>query len=78
MFKNINQSAWAFDVEWILDSNTLRRLYQFPNEMEDSDVFKVMWEVGRARKEEKMLLRKLLEKEDGSTVKEHLLDFLEE
>ena len=52
MFKQISQNFWAFDVEWVPDSDVGRRLFQLPNEMEEAEVFLEMWEVGGAGEED--------------------------
>ena len=54
MFKQISQNVWAFDVEWVPDSDVGRRLFQLPNEMEEAEVFQKMWEAGGASEEDPM------------------------
>ena len=54
MFKQISQNVWAFDVEWVPDSDMGRRLFQLPNEMEEAEVFQKMWEAGGASEEDPM------------------------
>ena len=54
MFKQISQNVWAFDVEWVPDSDMGRRLFQLPNEMEEAEVFQKMWESGGASEEDPM------------------------
>ena len=54
MFKQISQNVWAFDVEWVPDSDVGRRLFQLRNEMEEAKVFKKMWEVKGANEKDPM------------------------
>ena len=52
MFKKINQNIYAFNVECLPDANKVQRLYQFQDEMEDSDIFQTMWDAGGANEED--------------------------
>ena len=54
MFKQISQNVWAFEVEWVPDSDVGRRLSHLPNEMEEAEVFQKMWEAGGASEEDPM------------------------
>ena len=54
MFKQLNRTVWAFDVEWVPDPDTGRRLLQLPEDQPDMEVVQAMWKAGDATEEEQM------------------------
>ncbi|QQE63409.1 hypothetical protein GFS31_00740 [Leptolyngbya sp. BL0902] len=48
MFKSVGQRVCAFDLEWVPDAPSGRRVYRLPATLSDEDVFQVMWEHGGA------------------------------
>ena len=54
MFKTVAKDVWAFDVEWVPDADAGRRLHQFPQDIEEAEVFEAMWKAGGASEEEPM------------------------
>ncbi len=51
MFRSISQQVCAFDLEWVPDAPSGRRVYGLPATMPDAEVFQVMWEQGGATAE---------------------------
>lgn len=51
MFKSVGRCVCAFDLEWVPDAPTGRRVYDLPATMPDAEVFQVMWEQGGATDE---------------------------
>lgn len=51
MLREVPDNVWAFDLEWVPDAPTGRRVYDLPADMPDSDVIGVMWERGGATDE---------------------------
>ena len=51
MFKQISQNVWAFDVEWVPDTEAGRRLYQLPEHTPDAEVIQKMWKEAGADEE---------------------------
>lgn len=51
MIRTIADQVWAFDLEWVPDPATGRRVYDLPSDMPDSDVIEVMWREGGATDE---------------------------
>ncbi|PSN14867.1 hypothetical protein C7293_09795 [filamentous cyanobacterium CCT1] len=43
MFKSVGRQVCAFDLEWVPDPATGRRVYGLPQSMPDADVLDVMW-----------------------------------
>lgn len=52
MFKNVHNSVWAFDAEWIPDADTGRRVYGLPASLADDDVVEEMFRRGGATAED--------------------------
>jgi len=52
MFRTIGDNVWAFDLEWVPDPESGRRVYDLPADMPDDDVRQVMWARGGASAEE--------------------------
>ena len=52
MLKLIPQEVWAFDVEWVPDPESGRRVYGLPASLSDDEVRRHMWEKGGATDEE--------------------------
>lgn len=48
MLKNIAREVWAFDLEWVPDVASGRRVYGLPTEMPDTEVLHLMWAKGGA------------------------------
>lgn len=48
MFKSVGQRVCAFDLEWVPDAPSGRRVYRLPESLSDGEVFQVMWENGGA------------------------------
>ncbi len=48
MFKTVNKDVWGFDMEWISDTEVVRRLCELPEDTPDIDLLKQMWEEGGA------------------------------
>lgn len=48
MFKSVDHCVCAFDLEWVPDAPTGRRVYDLPDTLPDAEVFQVMWEQGGA------------------------------
>ncbi len=51
MFKSIGHQVCAFDLEWVPDPQSGRRVYDLPASMPDREVFEVMWQKGGATEE---------------------------
>ncbi|HIK46279.1 MAG TPA: 3'-5' exonuclease [Leptolyngbyaceae cyanobacterium M65_K2018_010] len=51
MFKSVGPRVCAFDLEWVPDPKSGRRVYHLPDSMPDQEVFQVMWEKGGATPE---------------------------
>lgn len=51
MFKSVGQRVCAFDLEWVPDAPSGRRVYRLPATLPDAEVFQVMWENGGATEE---------------------------
>ncbi|NJL45629.1 MAG: hypothetical protein HC922_07635 [Leptolyngbyaceae cyanobacterium SM2_3_12] len=51
MFKSVSRQVCAFDLEWVPDPTSGRRVYDLPDTMPDTEVFQVMWENGGATAE---------------------------
>ena len=43
MFRTVASNVWAFDLEWVPDPISGRRVYDLPADMPDDDVRQVMW-----------------------------------
>ena len=54
MFKTVNKDVWVFDVEWVLDPEVGRRLFELTEYTPDIDVLKQIWEKGRTDEENSM------------------------
>lgn len=52
MFKTVFSNVWAFDIEWVPDPESGRRVYDLPKEMPDTEVVKIMWEKNGATDDE--------------------------
>ena len=52
MFRTVASNVWAFDLEWVPDPPSGRRVYDLPADMPDDDVRQVMWARGGATPEE--------------------------
>jgi predicted PolB exonuclease-like 3'-5' exonuclease len=52
MIKNVMKRVWAFDLEWVPDPLAGRILYNLPEDTEDSEAIRVMWEKGGATEED--------------------------
>ncbi|MCG6947629.1 MAG: 3'-5' exonuclease [Acidobacteria bacterium] len=52
MIKNVMKRVWAFDLEWVPDPLAGRMLYDLPEDSEDADAIRVMWEKGGATEED--------------------------
>ena len=52
MLKLIPQEVWAFDVEWVPDPESGRRVYGLPASLSDDEVRRHMWEKGGATDED--------------------------
>ncbi|MFH7242177.1 MAG: 3'-5' exonuclease [Spirulina sp.] len=48
MFKSVGQRVCAFDLEWVPDAPSGRRVYRLPETLPDGEVFQVMWDNGGA------------------------------
>lgn len=44
MFKRVHSEVWIFDMEWVPDAVTGRRVYQLPDSLSDDDVIEVMYQ----------------------------------
>jgi predicted PolB exonuclease-like 3'-5' exonuclease len=51
MFKSVGRHVCAFDLEWVPDPQSGRRVYDLPDTWSDAEVFQVMWEKGGATEE---------------------------
>ncbi|NJL48947.1 MAG: 3'-5' exonuclease [Leptolyngbyaceae cyanobacterium SM2_5_2] len=51
MFKSVGRLVCAFDLEWVPDPQSGRRVYNLPAAMPDGEVFQVMWQNGGATEE---------------------------
>lgn len=51
MIRTVADQVWAFDLEWVPDPATGRRVYDLPPDMPDSEVIEVMWREGGATEE---------------------------
>lgn len=51
MFKSVSRHICAFDLEWVPDPASGRRVYDLPDSWSDTDVVQVMWEKGGATPE---------------------------
>ena len=54
IFKQLNRTVWAFDVEWVPDPDSGPRLLQLPEDQPDMEVVQAMWKAGDAIEEEPM------------------------
>ncbi len=52
MFKNILPRLWAFDLEWVPDAESGRRVYNLPDSASDEEVIFEMWKQGGATDED--------------------------
>jgi predicted PolB exonuclease-like 3'-5' exonuclease len=52
MLKIVPQEVWAFDVEWVPDPESGRRVYGLPASLSDDEVRRHMWEKGGATEED--------------------------
>ncbi len=52
MLKIVPQEVWAFDVEWVPDPQSGRRVYGLPASLSDDEVRRHMWEKGGATEED--------------------------
>ncbi len=52
MLKLVPQEVWAFDVEWVPDPESGRRVYGLPASLSDDEVRRHMWEKGGATEED--------------------------
>jgi predicted PolB exonuclease-like 3'-5' exonuclease len=52
MIKNVMKRVWAFDLEWVPDPLAGRILYDLPEDTEDAEAIRVMWEKGGATEED--------------------------
>lgn len=52
MFRTVANNIWAFDLEWVPDPPSGRRVYDLPAAMPDEEVLQVMWAKGGASEEE--------------------------
>ena len=52
MLKIVPQEVWAFDVEWVPDPESGRRVYGLPASLSDDEVLKHMWKKGGATEED--------------------------
>jgi 3'-5' exonuclease len=48
MLKIVPARVWAFDVEWVPDPASGRRVYKLPESLDDKDVLQHMWREGGA------------------------------
>ncbi|MGF1569755.1 MAG: 3'-5' exonuclease [Nodosilinea sp.] len=51
MFKSVSRHVCAFDLEWVPDPQSGRRVYDLPATVSDTDVFQIMWKNGGATEE---------------------------
>lgn len=54
MFKVVDDKVWAFDVEWVPDIKAGKLIYNLPENTDDREVLKKMWEEGGATEEDPM------------------------
>ncbi len=54
MFKRIHRKVWAFDIEWVPDPMSGKRVYNIDRELADEEIVKKMWEKGGATEEDPM------------------------
>ncbi len=54
MFKQVDRSVWAFDVEWVPDPDAGRRLLQLSENLPYAEVVQAMWKAEDASKDEPM------------------------
>lgn len=52
MFRTVANNVWAFDLEWVPDPPSGRRVYDLPADMPDAEVLQVMWARGGASEDE--------------------------
>lgn len=52
MFKSVKKDVWAFDLEWVPDPQSGRRVYDLPSEMSDWEVIEEMYKKGGATEDE--------------------------
>ncbi len=52
MFRTVANNVWAFDLEWVPDPPSGRRVYDLPADMSDAEVLQVMWARGGASEDE--------------------------
>jgi predicted PolB exonuclease-like 3'-5' exonuclease len=65
MFKTIQPTVWAFDIEWIPDPTAGKLMYDLDDDTPDRDVVEHMWKMGGATEEEprpflKMVLSRIV------------------
>ncbi len=51
MIRSVPDEVWAFDCEWVPDTQAGRLLYHLPDTLPDSEVLRLMWEQGGATPE---------------------------
>ena len=52
MIRTIASNVWAFDLEWVPDPASGRRVYDLPADLPDEEVLQVMWANGGASDDE--------------------------
>ncbi len=52
MLRTIAPEVWVFDVEWVPDTDSGRRVYGLPASMSDAEVMQHMWQKGGATPED--------------------------
>ena len=48
MFKTLENTVWAFDVEWVPDPKAGKAIYNLDDNLSDREVINIMWEKGGA------------------------------
>jgi predicted PolB exonuclease-like 3'-5' exonuclease len=51
MIRTVADHVWAFDLEWVPDPASGRRVYDLPPDMPDDEVIEIMWREGGATDE---------------------------
>ena len=54
MFKSVQKTVWAYDVEWVPDPDAGRTLLDLPDELTDEEVVQRMWTRGGATEDAPM------------------------
>ena len=52
MFKSVQSTVWAFDIEWVPDPTAGKLLYGLKDDLDDRSVMEHMWKMGGATEEE--------------------------